>query len=299
MDDTRFPKERKIPLLNDFYKKLRQRGWNFNECGEGNERYLLSNLDRMIKCHLELKQSFREIIEDITRRMGKGMSEFIEKEVVSIVDWDLYCHYVAGLVGIGLSRLFAESGLEDSQFKHMDHLSNSMGLCLQKTNIIRDYLEDINQHRIFWPREVWSKYANSLECFKQEDYSKNAVYCLNELITNALQHLPDCIEYMSRLRDKHIFDFCAIPQIMAVATLALCYQNHDVFTSVVKMKREETMEIIGEMNGMQSVYLRFYQYVNIIASKVIISDPNAAKTIEAITNIRSIIEARTRQRSKL
>jgi farnesyl-diphosphate farnesyltransferase len=111
-DDTRFPKERKIPLLNDFYKKLRQRGWNFNECGEGNERYLLSNLDRMIKCHLELKQSFREIIEDITRRMGKGMSEFIEREVVSIADWDLYCHYVAGLVGIGLSRLFAESGLE-------------------------------------------------------------------------------------------------------------------------------------------------------------------------------------------
>lgn len=30
-----------------------------------------------------------------------------------------------------------------------------MGLALQKTNIIRDYLEDINQNRIFWPRDVW------------------------------------------------------------------------------------------------------------------------------------------------
>ena len=27
-------------------------------------------------------------------------------------DWDLYCHYVAGLVGIGLSGLFSASGLE-------------------------------------------------------------------------------------------------------------------------------------------------------------------------------------------
>ena len=33
-------------------------------------------------------------------------------------------------------------------------LSNSMGLFLQKTNIIRDYLEDSLDGREFWPREV-------------------------------------------------------------------------------------------------------------------------------------------------
>jgi len=39
-------------------------------------------------------------------------------------------------------------------------------LRLQKTNIIRDYLEDINEipkSRMFWPREIWSKYVNKLE----------------------------------------------------------------------------------------------------------------------------------------
>jgi len=37
---------------------------------------------------------------------------------------------------------------------------------LQKTNIIRDYLEDINEipkSRMFWPREIWGKYADKLE----------------------------------------------------------------------------------------------------------------------------------------
>jgi hypothetical protein len=37
---------------------------------------------------------------------------------------------------------------------------------LQKTNIIRDYLEDINEKpkcRMFWPREIWSKYVDKLE----------------------------------------------------------------------------------------------------------------------------------------
>ena len=37
---------------------------------------------------------------------------------------------------------------------------------MQKTNIIRDYLEDINEipkSWMFWPREIWSKYADKLE----------------------------------------------------------------------------------------------------------------------------------------
>lgn len=33
-------------------------------------------------------------------------------------------------------------------------LANSMGLFLQKTNIIRDYLEDILEGRVFWPKSV-------------------------------------------------------------------------------------------------------------------------------------------------
>ena len=59
--------------------------------------------------------------------------------------WLRYCHYVAGLVGIGLSQLFASADLESPEFGNMEGLSNHMGLFLQKTNIIRDYLEDINE----------------------------------------------------------------------------------------------------------------------------------------------------------
>jgi farnesyl-diphosphate farnesyltransferase len=39
---------------------------------------------------------------------------------------------------------------------------------MQKTNIIRDYLEDINEipkSHMFWPREIWSKYADKLEVY--------------------------------------------------------------------------------------------------------------------------------------
>ena len=66
-----------------------------------------------------------------------------------------YCHYVAGLVGIGLSRLFSASGLESEEVGQDHKLANSMGLFLQKTNIIRDYLEDVQDRRHFWPKEVF------------------------------------------------------------------------------------------------------------------------------------------------
>ena len=54
----------------------------------------------------------------------------------TIEEYDLYCHYVAGL-----SRLWSASGKEAGWLKYQLELSNSMGL-LQKTNVIRDYRED-------------------------------------------------------------------------------------------------------------------------------------------------------------
>lgn len=44
-----------------------------------------------------------------------------------------------------LMQLFASSGLESPELGKNEALSNHMGLFLQKTNIIRDYLEDIEE----------------------------------------------------------------------------------------------------------------------------------------------------------
>lgn len=40
-------------------------------------------------------------------------------------------------------QLFATSRLEKAALANLEELANNMGLLLQKTNIIRDYLEDI------------------------------------------------------------------------------------------------------------------------------------------------------------
>nr|AYP73108.1 squalene synthase [Chimonanthus zhejiangensis] len=284
-DDTSIPSDIKVPILQSFHSHIYDTDWHFS-CGTKDYKVLMDKFHHVSTAFLELGKCYQEAIEDITKRMGAGMAKFICKEVETIDDYDEYCHYVAGLVGLGLSKLFYASKLEDMA---PDSLSNSMGLFLQKANIIRDYLEDINEipkSRMFWPRQIWSKYADKLEDFKYEDNSVKAVECLNEMVTNALIHVEDCLKYMSSLRDPFVFRFCAIPQIMAIGTLALCYNNLEVFQGVVKMRRGLTAKVIHQTRTMSDVYGAFFSFSCMLKAKVNKNDPNATQTLNRVEAIQ-------------
>lgn len=154
-------------------------------CGYGHYIDLMCQYTLVTEVFQSLDYEYQRVIEDICKRMGNGMADFIEKEVTTVEEYDLYCHYVAGLVGIGLSQLFASSGLESKSFFKLEDSANNMGLFLQKTNIIRDYLEDINEEpapRMFWPKEIWGQYARRLVDLKSKRNSVKAVYCLNHMV---------------------------------------------------------------------------------------------------------------------
>lgn len=286
-DDTSIADDIKVPILIAFHQHIYNRDWHF-ACGTKEYKVLMDQFHHVSTAFLELKRGYQEAIEDITMRMGAGMAKFICKEVETVDDYDEYCHYVAGLVGIGLSKLFHSSGME---ILFSDTISNSMGLFLQKTNIIRDYLEDINEipkSRMFWPREIWSKYVNKLEDLKDEENSEKALQCLNDIVTNALIHIEDCLKYMSELKDPAIFRFCAIPQIMAIGTLALCYNNVQVFRGVVKLRRGLTAKVIDRTKIMADVYQAFYDFSDMLKSKVDMHDPNAQTTIARLEAAQKI-----------
>ncbi|KAI6677663.1 hypothetical protein NL676_038459 [Syzygium grande] len=214
------------------------------------------------------------------------MAKFICKEVETVDDYNEYCHYVSGLIGIGLSKLFHASGAEDLA---PDCLCNSMALILQKQDTIQDYLEDINEipkSRMFWPCQIWSKYVNKLEDLKYEENSVKAVQCLNEMVTDALTHVEDCLTYMSALRDPAIFRFWAIFQIMAIGNLALSYNNIEVFRGVVKIRPGLAAKVRDRTRTMADVYGAFYDFSCMLKSKVDKNDPNATKTLRIIEGIQ-------------
>uniref|UniRef100_A0A6U3CCN3 Squalene synthase n=1 Tax=Lotharella globosa TaxID=91324 RepID=A0A6U3CCN3_9EUKA len=283
-DDMKIDMKQKAPLLQNFHEIIEKDGWNIKGIGDTKDYILLmEQFDKVIAEYKKLKPGYKAAIKDITKKMGKGMCDFAEKMGVdSLEEWDLYCHYVAGLVGHGLSALFSASGLEEKSLAKELDISNTMGLFLQKTNIIRDYLEDLEEGRIFWPKAVWSKYAKHLSQFADKPDDKVSLAALNELVTNALAHIPGCLKYMRMIQNPMNFRFCAIPQVMAIATLAEVYNNTNVFKGVVKIRKGLSCKIILETNDFSSVRDAFRYFLNKIKDKIPKDDPNAPKTLERV-----------------
>uniref|UniRef100_A0A8B9DC53 Squalene synthase n=2 Tax=Anserinae TaxID=2068722 RepID=A0A8B9DC53_ANSCY len=286
-DDMTISLDVKVPMLHEFHSYLYQPDWKYMESKE-KDRQVLEDFPTISMEFRNLSKVYQDVISDICHKMGVGMAEFLEKKVDSQREWDKYCHYVAGLVGIGLSRLFSASELEDPIVGQDTELANSMGLFLQKTNIIRDYLEDQLEGREFWPREVWSRYAKKLSDLAKPENIDMAVQCLNELITNALHHVPDVLTYLSRLKNQSVFNFCAIPQVMAIATLAACYNNKQVFRGVVKIRKGQAVTLMMDATNIQAVKAIMYQYVEEIYQKIPSTDPSSNKTQQIIASIRAM-----------
>jgi farnesyl-diphosphate farnesyltransferase len=304
--------EEKIKHLLSFHKTaLGDPKWTMDGVGEADEKRLLQNFDKCHSVFAKLSEKSRSVIVDISQRMATGMSEFVGKDLgqgtKDVDQYNRYCHFVAGLVGEGLSRLFAASGLEKPSFAGELFLSDQMGMFLQKTNIIRDYLEDYVDHRAFWPQTIWKKYAKTGELgyfTRQEDpeVKEKSLECLNELVTDALELGPDCLAYLSMLKCEEVFRFCAIPQVMAIATLEKCYVNPDVFTGVVKIRKGTSCKLLLKTNTLAEVHATFYQFAGSILKKAKanrakgVMDPSYSRTVKACVAILDLtVTAHKRQ----
>lgn len=290
----------KIQHLNEFYRTaLVTPGWKMEGVGEGDERVLLEQYYRCVTVFKTLCPESQAVIQDIAMRMGQGMASYVEKDLgqgtVTVEDYNIYCHYVAGLVGEGLSRIFTCTGFESTRVSDVSKtLANTMGLFLQKTNIIRDYLEDYVDGRAFWPQEIWKRYTVSGELgeLAHENARQRAVHCLNHLVTDALHCVPECMEYMALLRTEEVFRFCAIPQVMAIATLAELYNNPKVFTGVVKIRKGLAAKLILDTGSVEGLHKWFYLLAKDIRSRIPPYDPSRLATEEICRKIMELTEAR-------
>ncbi|XP_066444773.1 squalene synthase-like [Eleutherodactylus coqui] len=285
-DDMTISLETKIPMLHNFHTYLYQADWRFTESKDKHHQ-VLEDFPMISQEFRKLPAVCQEVTADICHKVGAGMAEFLGKPVESLLDWDQYCHYATALAMIGLSRLFSSAQLEDIPVKDT-RLLNSVGLFLQKTNIIRDYLEDQLEGREFWPREVWSKYSKKLSDLAKPENIVPAVQCLNELVTNVLQHIPDVLLYLSQLRNQSEFNFFAVLQLMAVATLAACYNNPQVFKGRVKIRKGQVVTLMMDTTNIQAVRAIMYQYVNEINQKIPVSDPSAGRTRNIVSTIQKL-----------
>ena len=315
-DDMTLKPDVKIPLLLDFHKKLSEPGWNFTGSGPNEkDRQLLVEFDKVIAEYQMLNEGCRFVIADICARMGAGMASYIELgdspsglTMEGWRDYDLYCHFVAGLVGEGLSGLFVQTKIEKPLIGLQLSLSNHMGLFLQKTNIIRDYAEDCREGRSFWPKECWGSGgvftrqsevqrgvvetypgSNSYK-FTDTVEGRKAREVLSTMLLDAVSHVTSSLEYLILLRDQSVFNFCATPQVMAIATLEVLVDNANVYKKNVKIRKSLAVRLILRSTNPRDVAGIFLDVGRSIHKKLRADDPNYIRWCVELSRIQTWCE---------
>lgn len=282
-DDMTIADEIKQPILRAFHEKTVTPGWSFSGNGpDEKDRQLLVEYDTVVEEVNRLAPQYKAIILDICQKMEVGMADYAHKAATTgsvyletVAEYDLYCHYVAGLVGEGLTRIWGASGKESPWLCDQMELANSMGLLLQKTNIIRDFREDVEQRRFFWPREIWAKYGfeEMKDMFEKGDV-EHATWIQSGMIVDALRHACDSLDYLRLLKNQSVFVFCAVPACMAMATLALCFMNPEMFQRNIKIRKAQAADLIMRSTNARDVALIFREYARKIHAKAKPQDPN-------------------------
>ncbi|KAI9656238.1 MAG: bifunctional farnesyl-diphosphate farnesyltransferase/squalene synthase [Bathelium mastoideum] len=298
-DDMTIALAEKEPLLRNFHNILEKDGWCYTGNGpDEKDRQLLVEFDCVVQEFKKLKEPYKVIIKDIAVKMGNGMADYADNSehningVDTIKDYELYCHYVAGVVGEGLTRLFVESGLANPALLQRPDLSEAMGQFLQHTNIIRDVREDFNEKRKFYPKEVWSKHVDKFDDLFKPEYKDVALNCSSEMVLLALRKAPDCLFYLAGIRDQSVFNFAAIPQSMAIASLELCFRNPDMFKKNIKITRGNACQLMTESTqNLQVVCEIFRRYARRIHQKNTPRDPNFLHISIACGQIEKFIES--------
>ena len=297
-DDMTINIKEKEPLLRDFYTRLEDETWTYDGNGPNEkDRELLVKFNNVNIEFNKIKEEYRIIIKDICKRMGNGMADYCKdaehnKEgVQTIKGYEMYCHYVAGLVGEGLTRLFVEAKLANPALLQRPELMESMGQFLQQTNIIRDIREDHDDKRYFWPKEVWSKYVETLPDLFLPEKKELALQCQSEMVLIALQRADECLFYMAGVKEQSVFNFVAIPQSMAIATLELCFQNYTMFQRNIKIKKGDACALMTRSTqNLQMVCEVFREYARKIHRKNRPQDPHFLDISIACAKIEQFIE---------
>uniref|UniRef100_A0A164V253 Uncharacterized protein n=1 Tax=Daucus carota subsp. sativus TaxID=79200 RepID=A0A164V253_DAUCS len=120
---------------------------------------------------------------------------------------------------------------------------------------------------MFCPEEIWSKYVNKLEDFLSEGNSVKAVQFVNEMVTDALRHVEDSLEFSSRIQDPGLFRFHALPRILSMASVTSCYNNVEVFRKDMRENLGVRTKLLHNTRSMADVYSFYYNISCTLQSK--------------------------------
>ncbi|MGE0973648.1 squalene/phytoene synthase family protein [Staphylococcus cohnii] len=160
----------------------------------------------------------RAIVRESSSEMAYGMAKWAKANwrIKSREDLDDYTYYVAGLVGVMLSKLWDVC----ANVKTDRDLAIGYGRGLQAVNILRNEEEDLEERDVSFVPDDWTR---------------------EDLFAYAEENLAKADEYMKAINKRTILLFCRLPLAFAHKTLKAMKNGRE------KMTREEVEKTVEEV----------------------------------------------------
>lgn len=160
----------------------------------------------------------RPMMMEISSEMAFGMAKWAKKnwQVQTKEDLDDYTYYVAGVVGVYLSKLWHWSYGQETDLD----LAIGFGRGLQAVNILRNQKEDSEERGVSFVPDGWSR---------------------DDLFAYAEDNLKKADAYIATLSEKSTVMFCRLPLEFAHKSLKAMKKGQE------KMSRAEVEQTVNEV----------------------------------------------------
>jgi len=211
------------------------------------ETELLEAGEALFQVFESLPETVRGIIASHVAETARGMERISREKadgpLLRLETWedlDEYCYYVAGTVGIMLTRLFAEHSrhIDFDSRKRLTALGTNFGRGLQLTNILKGIGPDRRQGRVYLPAHRLARHGVEPERLLAPDSRAGVLAVVQEILPRALQDLEDALRYTLLLprREPRLRLFCLWPLFTAVRTLGVVAQGRGLADTMVQPK---------------------------------------------------------------
>lgn len=213
------------------------------------EKRLIEEGHRVLKCYFDIPSHFRKIIDPLIVESVQGMMKFQSLKLNSdekiyqlknLKELEDYCYYVAGIVGIMLTRVFCTIKDIKANQCQLERYQVQFGLALQMVNITKDYEKDLSRGWCYIPSSITRRYRIAPEGLRHLTLEQKKGM-LQDLSRRIIQHLDSSLRYIKSLplQEESIRSFCIIPFVLAYNTL-----KKIVLLDGNKLTREEVNQIL-------------------------------------------------------
>jgi len=218
---------------------------------DSDSKNLVENGHIVLRSYFDLPEIYRKIVDPLIVETSEGMAKFqrLKSENNSLIfqltdfkELEDYCYYVAGVVGIMLTKIFSQTNSIRKKRLELENFQVCFGIALQLINIIKDYQKDIARGWCYIPLSITENYNVKLEMIDSLSV-KQRQGIIKNMLPLIIKYLDSSLNYIKLLplQEKSIRMFCIIPFVLGYNTL-----NKIAKLEGNKISREEVAAIINK-----------------------------------------------------